>query len=312
MILSYVTQKEMYNYITSNKTTGVGYIDSNFSLFITNEIKNISKKLFFRSELYIGKIQISVDSDNRLVRIKNYKCKSNILILNTLHSIKNNTDFTNEEIRKQIGNESIDNYDEVIESGSKLRRKLIKLCKLYFEHKEIELRNKSKSMEEYELAKESFLAEASLGLFTQNEVVNVTKVYRQKQFRSEYKHAQVLKPDIIIIDNRLLIVIDTKVYKEIGIKNHGKFEYCSNANRFQINSYIGKCLDKLMGGNANKIIGIILHIVNEELMEKNHELQGTELTIEKARPIYLYMIQDKGLDYIFKCYNNILKEYLSK
>ena len=302
----------MYNYIASNKKTGIHGVDSNFNYFITEEIKKLSKLLYLRSELYIGQAKIFVDENNKITRSKNFTCISNILIFQVLHDIKNCNDFANEEIRNSLKDKSVDNLDDIVESGSSLRMKLIRLCKLYLQHKDIELISKTKSTDNYELAKESFLAEEALGIYTKEIYDSIAKVYKQKVFKANNPGVQVIRPDIILINNNVLLVIDIKVYNTIGIKNHNKFEYSSNANRFQVNSYIGKCLDELVS-DKNKIIrviGLLVHIVDNELYDKNKDLQGNDITVEKERPMYLYMIQDNGLDAIFEDYRCIIDNYV--
>lgn len=308
MIISVDTQKEMYEYIISGKILRDNYIDSNLKIFITEQIKYLSKKLYLKTELYIGKMQLELDIDNKLIRKKNYKCKSNKLIFDILHQIESCNTFVTEEIKKQISRLDSINYKEVIESGSKDRKRLIRLCKLYIQNKEIELKTKGKSIEEYELAKESFLAETSLGIYSKDELNLGLDAYVQKVFNTGKRFAQQIKPDIILIGKEKALVIDVKVYKDIEAEHYDKRVYCSNSNRFQLNSYIGK-VTKQLCKNKVTVQGIILHIVNKEIWDKCSDMQEADLTIEEDRPITLYMIQDKGLEYILNEYQKLVERY---
>lgn len=308
MVISVDTQKEMYKYIISGKILRDNYIDSNLKIFITEQIKYLSKKLYLRTELYIGKMQLELDANNKLLRKKNYKCKSNKLIFDILHKIESCNTFETEEIRKQLNNLDSVDYRDVTETGSKDRKRLIKLCKLYMQNKEIELRTKGETSEEYELAKESFLAETALGLYSENELNLGLETYVQKVFAARNKFAQQLKPDIILIGKDKVIVVDVKVYKDVETEHYDKRVYCSNNNRFQVNSYIGKVMKQLCTDKI-EVQGIILHIVNKEIWDRCSDMQEADLTIEEDRPITLYMIQDKGLEYIFKEYQKLVERY---
>lgn len=310
MVISIDTQKEMYEYILSGKILRDSYIDSNFQIFITEQIKYLSKKLYLRTELYIGKMQLELDNNNKLRRKKNYKCNSNKLIFDILHQIENCNDFTTEDIKKQlIGIDSVD-YKDVIESGSKDRRRLVKLCKLYMQNKEIKLKTEAKSSEEYELEKECFLAETALGVYSLDKLDLGLETYIQKTFSTGKKFAQQLKPDIIFIGKNKALVIDVKVYTNVEIKHYDTRSYISNNNRFQLNTYIGK-VKKQLCEEGIEVHGIILHIVNDDIWCKSNDMQCADLTMEDDRPIKLFMIQDKGLPYILSEYDKIIKDYFN-
>lgn len=304
MVISIETQKEMYRYILSDKKTNIRNIDSNIQEFLRLTIKELAKKLYLRAELYIGKAQLQLDENNEIVRKKNYKCESNKLIYDTLHEIKNGTDFANKDIEKQLQEIDIEDYEFIPESGTADRKKLIKSCILYYQHKEIIEVSKGKSTEEYDIVKESWLAEQCLGKYSIHELGLELKAKSQPKYYGGGKYAQVLKPDIQLYDKDNLVVIDVKVYKNIHIYSHGQLKYGSNTNRFQVNSYIGKCLDKYHRDNVQ---GIILHIVNSDIMNKYGELQGADITIENDRHMKLWLIEDKGLDYILNEYSRLIQ-----
>lgn len=310
MVISIDTQKEMYEYILSGKILRDNYIDSNFQIFITEQIKYLSKKLYLRTELYIGKMQLELDNNNKLKRKKNYKCNSNKLIFDTLHSIENCNDFTTEDIKKQLSGLNSVNYTEVIENGSKDRRRLIKLCKLYLQNKEIKLKTENKSSEEYELEKECFLAETALCVYSVDELDLGLETYVQKTFSTGKKFAQQLKPDIIFIGKNKALVIDVKVYTNVETQHYDKRVYISNNNRFQLNTYIGK-VKKQLCREGIEVHGIMLHIINEDIWDKSNDMQCTDLTMEDDRPIKLFMIQDKGLAYILQEYHKIVKDFFN-
>ena len=183
-------------------------------------------------------------------------------------------------------------------------KKLIKSCILYYQHKEITEVSKGKSTEEYDIIKESWLAEQCLGKYSINDLDYRLKVKSQPKYYGGGKYAQVLKPDIQLYDKDNLLIIDVKVYKNIHTYSHGQIKYGSNANRFQVNSYMGKCSNKYHRDNVQ---GVILHIVNSDIMNKYGELQGADITIENDRPMKLWLIEDKGLDYIFNEYNRLIE-----
>ena len=156
----------------------------------------------------------------------------------------------------------------------------------------------------YDLTKESFLAETSLALYSKT---NFESVYSQHQYREKDKRVQTIIPDIIFESRNKLIVIDCKVYRRICTDSN---KYISNANRFQVNSYIGRCLQDDYANKDIEVQGIILHIVNAETMEKYKGLNRLNITVEEKRPIKLILIEDKGLDYILQEYDKLIRELL--
>ena len=317
MVLTAETQYQMYDYILSGKLTDSKQAISNYSNFLVLEIKRLSKRLYHRAELYKGKSIINVGENGEFNSSKNYKCWSNIVIYKTLHDIKNITKYDNNEIRSQLGNYercelcNICNIDSIKETGSRDKKRLIRACKLYQQHIDICKNAKDKDNGKYELTRESFLAEESLARFSKD---NFANVYSQHQYREKEKYAQTIIPDIIIKNPDKLIVIDCKVYKKIHTFSHGQLKYISNGNRFQVNSYIGRCLQDDYDNKNIPVQGIILHIVNKETMEKYKELNGTDLTIESDRPMRLWLIEDKGgengLKYIFEEYKRLIENII--
>lgn len=61
-VISASTQKEMYEYILSIKHTNISDATSNNQDFLKIIIKELARKLYLRTELYIGKMQIRLDS----------------------------------------------------------------------------------------------------------------------------------------------------------------------------------------------------------------------------------------------------------
>lgn len=309
-VISASTQKEMYEYILSIKHTNISDATSNNQDFLKIIIKELARKLYLRTELYIGKMQIRLDSNGKLERIKNYKCNSNKLIFQTLHDIKNVSDFSTDDIKNQLNSIEPIIPEETAENGSKDRIKLIKACKLYYESKEIEEVAKNKSEETIDLEREAWLAEKCLSKYTLDKKDTGMKARQQRKFESRGQYARVIKPDLILYNVSELIVIDIKVYSKILEWSHGRHVYSSNTNRFQVNSYIGKCIEDIHKHQPDKVQGVLLHIVNNDLMTKSSELQNTDLTIENDRPIKLFMIEDKGLEYIFSEYDKLLSEVI--
>lgn len=306
MIISIPTQKEMYSYILSNKTTGLEIADNKLDDIISMQIKELAKKQYSRSELYIGKIRISKDKKHKLKKDKNYKCKSNQLIYYVLDQFPESATFATDKVRKQLMLECPEDFWGVSECGTKGRKKLLKLCKLYLDNRDIKFSAKHKSTEEYDLAKESFLAEAALGKYSEEVFGEKAKVFIQKVLKKSTPATHGLRSDIIMQFKNMTILIDVKVYSKVGEKYYQKYVYSSNANRYQVNSYIGAFVEKHI--IKRRVVGVVLHIVDADLWEKNQELQGADLTIEPDRPIYLYMIQDKGMDYIFNEYSKLITE----
>ena len=310
MVLTAETQYQMYDYILSGKLTNSKQAISKSQDFLILEIKRLSKRLSTRAELYKRKSIINVGENGEFNSSKNYELWSNILIYKTLHDIKNITKYDNTEIRNQLcifencDIRNLLNIDSLKETGSSDKKRLIRACKLYQQHMDICKNAKDKDNGKYELVRESFLAEESLARFSKDTFANV---YSQHQYREKEKYAQTIIPDIIIKNPDKLIVIDCKVYKKIHTFSHGQLKYISNGNRFQVNSYIGRCLQDDYDNKNIPVQGIILHIVNSGIMNRYGELHGVDITIENDRPMKLWLIEDKGLDYIFNEYDRLIE-----
>ena len=313
-MISIETRKEMYEYLLSDKKQGGKSYDSDFQFFIKEVIKDLSKKLFLKTELYLRKSIILRDNNYRIIRNTTYKFKSNKLIYDVLKELHIDYDYIDSEddtrskriIEEQLSDVTYDECDEILESGSKDRIKLIRACKLYLNGKEIELVSNTKSDDKYNMAEESWLAETVLGKYSKELGIGA-KSQSPFNARNNQPYAGQLKPDIIVYDKNNIIVIDCKVYKRIIEKNSkGTEKYISNNNRYQVNSYIGRCLDSDKYSSKKYKNGIILHIADKELYERCQSADGTDLTIEYDRPIKLYIIEDKGLNYILSRYKEII------
>lgn len=267
-------------------------------------ITELAKRLYLRSELYIGKIIIHKDSAYKLSKEKNYKCISNQLIYYVLTNIPKSVTYATDRIKKQLELKYSEDFMKVKENGTKERKKLLNLCKLYLANRDIEFVYKSKDKKEYSMAKEYFLAEATLGKYSKEIFDGIAKVYTQKTLKNGTATTLGLRSDIIIQFEDIVIIIDVKVYNKIGVTYYNNYVYGSNENRFQLNSYLGAYKDKY--GNKDKVVGIVLHIVNQSLWDQNKQMQGSKLTIEDDRLIYLWMIQDNGLNYILEQYKEII------
>lgn len=313
MQISSETQVAMYNYLLSGKISGDNFIDSNSQDFLINSIKLLAKKLNGRAELFIRKANLRMDGDT-LKMGSNYICSSNHLIYYVLNNIGGCS-----SLLKQLGEtEQINKllhsvftkipveFEAVPESSSTSRGKMIRLCKLYMSEKEMEITSKKKSEDKDFIAKESALAEKSLRKYS-SELENGIAV-QSNNIKSRLENALALKSDIILNYGDGAVIIDIKVYSSISTRDDGILFYKYNTNRYQVNSYIGAYLNK--NSTISKTSGLIIHIVNHELYEKNKELQGADLTIETDRPIRLFLIEDKGLDSIFADYRKIVESTL--
>lgn len=304
MIISIQTQKAMYDYILESKTMGEEITNRGLGDVISFMITELAKRLYLRSELYIGKIIIHKDSAYKLSKEKNYKCISNQLIYYVLTNIPKSVTYATDRIKKQLELKYSEDFMKVKENGTKERKKLLNLCKLYLANRDIEFVYKSKDKKEYSMAKEYFLAEATLGKYSKEIFDGIAKVYTQKTLKNGTATTLGLRSDIIIQFEDIVIIIDVKVYNKIGVTYYNNYVYGSNENRFQLNSYLGAYKDKY--GNKDKVVGIVLHIVNQSLWDQNKQMQGSKLTIEDDRLIYLWMIQDNGLNYILEQYKEII------
>lgn len=316
MQISSETQVQMYNYLLNNKVAGNNVVDSNSQDFISNSIKILAKKLSSRAELFLRKPIMRMDGDILKMR-SNYMCASNHLIFYVLNDmggckhLLSQLDYEEEgkesrRLEEEFRKEPVD-YDKIPENGGSAGRcKLVKLCKLYTSEKEFIIASKKKSDDRDFLAKESTLAEKSLRKNSfelgQNIKVQPNKVL------GRLDHAMALNTDIILCKEDRAVIIDIKVYSSFSENSHGELIYNKNNNRYQVNSYIGAYVSK--NRNITKISGLLIHIVNHELYEKNKELQGADLTTEPDRPIHLYLIEDRGLDNIFADYRKIVEDTL--
>ena len=320
MQISTQTQVEMYNYLLNNKVAGNNIIDSNSQDFLSNSIKMLAKKLSGRAELFLRKPIMQMDNEILKMR-SNYMCSSNHLIYYVLNEIDGCKRFLNqlgevgddkesELLNKKLAtvfSQKPEDYEKISEDGGTVgRRKLIKLCKLYLAEKEFIIASKKKSDDKDFLARESTLAEKSLRKYSY-ELKNNIKVQGNKVLE-RLEHAMAMYTDIILCKEDRALIIDIKVYASFSENSHGKLMYNKGNNRYQVNSYIGAYLSK--NKNISKISGLLIHIVNHDLYEKNKELQGADLTTEPDRPIRLYLIEDKGIDNIFADYRKIIEETL--
>lgn len=296
MVLSYKTQQEMYDYISG--TSHLSVKDANtetelLKLMIIDLISYLNR----RNELFTCRIRIEEGDNFReqaLYKYKNFKNLSNALIYRVIKQLgikislkEDNCSLEREKISRQLEGFELDNIDEVPESGSNKRKELIKYCKLYLENLDMDSGNRGNDIE---LAKESFLFERAMAKYCKELFKGCgARVLVQKSFKNGSLVADNIKPDIIIIKDRTLIVIDCKVYDKILIKNKKGIEiYGYNSNRFQVNSYLGKCLQEYKVDNC---IGILLHAAKDC---DEHKYQENDLTIEDDRPIKLMVIKDAG------------------
>lgn len=337
-IISKKTQLEMYKYIQQkSKINGVPMFDDDQTL-ITQEILNTAKKLYRRTELYICRLSLKKD-DNRLVRLFDYRAKSNLLIYYVLHyrmntnayvyrgmfkihskddngASKDDTRDCNDlEMFTGISENEIESIIEdrehIEESGSADRKRLVRLCKYYLDKCDLtNARDANMSLQEAELLRECWLAEKALSIYTKDKLKDTEyKVEIQKSFKSKGEWGQNLKPDILISNKSKIFVIDVKVYKDLTVNFWGTEKYCSNENRFQVNSYMGRVLQENRSENT-ECFGVLLHVINSELNDKHGQMQGADLTVENDREIRLWLLLDKGLDRIFEEYSEMLNKQL--
>lgn len=318
MVIRIETQHKMYKYILSDSKIGIEDRPKDFvEGLLKHKIKSTASKLDRQNKLFIKKAEVyrEITEDKltgakkQVLKIhKNYRYKSNYLIFDTLESIGICNNLVVKHRRKIQKHSKLNDIDGIKESGSDLRKKLIRLCKNYMNGIELGIESKMKSNEHCELQKEYTLAEEAIGKFIKDEYfkdsVNIVVEY-QGRFKGKYGHDGDIIPDIFIIDknNNKILVIDVKVYSTVG-KPNKKRTYEKNSNRFQINSYMGKIKQEFNEGIDYDIKGVLLHVVSDELWEENKSLQYTELTIEEDRPIMLYMVRDTGIDGL----SNIFKE----
>lgn len=328
MIISAETQQEMYIYLAKQSLKNMYDVDSNLSEIINYQIKILAQKLFNRSELFVKKaLWIYDEAEDKIKTTKEAAkdtakddtkdgitdgiiSKSNILIYDALDCIKGCKRFLINTNKVEIKN--ID-YSTVIETGSPDRVKLIKLCKKFMQRKDLSTK-KNNTADTYEarIAELGTLADQTIGVYTeeiQKKYPKIKEVFVQKHLKSKHEFMQDLVPDIVIVTANKVYVIDVKVRKNIANENmYHPFAYAENSNRFQLNSYIGAYKSIYPD---KEIEGILLHFANQELFDKNEMMHGKLASIESDRPIRVYLLEDRGLDNIFKDYRKIIEEIIS-
>lgn len=315
-VISPSTQIEMYKYLAKHKESGVREIDTDSNDFITSAIKDSAIRLSKSNNLFIKTAEIKSEGNKVKINSK-YNSKSNHIIYYALHNIggcNKLLEQVNKEKHLAITFKNIpENYEDIIENSGKLRNKLIHLCKIYLNSKEYEIASQINCTDKEFMAKESWLAEASLHKYTKEYSEEIGYDVIGNLLRGRNKYTYALKSDIIIEDILKTIIIDVKVYSNI-ISKDGL--YISNANRYQVNSYIGAYLDREAKKGKeieeNKVEGILLHIVDNAQYEKVKQMNGANLSVEDGRKLTLYIIEDKGLNYIFDEYSKILDKHLNE
>jgi hypothetical protein len=267
-------------------------------------------------ELYIKRPVFVADTKESELHIgSDYKCKSNKIILDTLIKIDSSSKKSEKSIRslilgdcskqlKVMNDIPSSEIEKIEESGSKNRKKLIRLCKLYQQNKDIDITSESTG-KNAEIEREYKLAEKCLTKYSKN-VLEGLEVRAQYKFGTRGSFASVIKPDMILIKDGKALVIDYKVYSEISQKQ----TYSWNDNRYQVNGY----MDAVLGlDGVNHVEGVILHIVNEELWKQNEEYQNYDLSLSaNTNKLSFHMIQDKGLEYIFNAYEALINNYFNQ
>lgn len=301
MVLTPKTQIEMYEYLSNKGTSGVISVDSDSNEFLTSAIKKLATKvnrvcnLFNRQALIKdGKMELDYNSDsNHLIYyvLNNIGgCAMLLKEINTYKKAINNF----KKIPKDI--------KYVRDTNNKLRDRLINLCKLYLDNQEYEIASKKKCTDIEFISKESWLAEKCLHTYSKKHFAIFGNLLRH---RTAISYA--LRSDIVIEGAVKTIIVDVKVYSNIVSKDDKL--YISNNNKNQINSYIGAYLSKTNHKN-NNVEGIVLHIVSSEQYEKAKHLNGGDLSVEDDRKLSLYIIEDKGLNYILDTYKEIIETRL--
>lgn len=303
MVISSSTQVEMYNYLAENKESNIREIDNDSNDLISNSIKILATKLSRLSTLFVSTTIIRNDGKRALIT-KNFKAETNHLIYYVLYNIGGC-----EAILKEVGkNKALtDNFKELPidysnlkDIGNKLRNKLINLCKLYLDNKEYGLAAKDKTDDKGFLVKESWLAEAVLHKYTGELGYKLL----DNNIRARTEATMGLRTDILIEHPLKYIIGDIKIYSNLITKTG---VYAINENINQVNTYVGVCKNKY---SADIVEGIIIHIVSSEQYEKCKHLSGLEIGFENTRSIKIYIIEDKGLDYIFSEYKKIIEDNL--
>lgn len=316
-IISKQTQLDMYRYLLSDKGIGYNIVDSDTQEYIIHTIKDISRKLRARCELYIRKSVIRRDENNgyRVKITSKFKFKSNRLIYDVLKQIGEEQNI-NTEYSKQISQMcELTDIDETAELGATLRKKLVKLCKIYLSLHELE--NMSSEHEDtYLMYKESWLCEQAISKFVQERYPKHSA--SQVQFRADkikQPYVSVLKPDLVVWGDNKAVLIDIKVYSKIFTRNpynKKREQYISNTNRYQVNSYIGKVLESHREYSDRPIIGVLMHITNDETYNTYSHANGTDLSVENERQMRLSLIHDNGMEGIFQQVQEEIQKFLSE
>lgn len=317
-VISTATKREMHSYLLSDSRMSIDSTntDSDTETFLKDQIEDMARKLYVNLELYICKSELT-GNNGRITLNKNYKCLSNKLIYDTLiENIETNM-FSDEELDKQMSKVDkidINELDLIPESGSLVRKRLIRACKLLRQYNNADFSRKDKreQINSFEMDIESHLAEQVIAKYSKEILEDKADVFNQRQFRYNCRFAQAIKPDTLIIAKQWAIVIDVKVYSKLTYEANNKDKYISNVNRFQVNSYMGKVLERYYKNSKDSninILGIILHIANRDIMNDKsvRDMNGCDLSVEDSRRIKLYIIEDKGLDYILNEYERIIK-----
>jgi hypothetical protein len=162
----------MYDYLASNKISDEDMVDKDPDTFMVEEIVTLARKLDNRRELYIKRPVFVADTKESELHIgSDYKCKSNKIILDTLIKI-DSSKKSEKSVRslilgdcskqlKVMNDIPSSEIEKIEESGSKNRKKLIRLCKLYQQNKDIAITSESTG-KNAEIEREYKLAEKCL------------------------------------------------------------------------------------------------------------------------------------------------------
>ena len=215
---------------------------------------------------------------------------SNKYILYTLDNIKNNNDTCKinrliRNIREMGIDYNIDDIKDIVtDTRDKERKQLIRLCTGYNHWCNI-VRNKSSNMRLTNIDKDYRLSE----LLIRRMVYNLKNKHGYKIGSTRLKDrgtvkgkpiTQSLNADIVIQFDSPLgdgggnrsksrskgLIVDVKLYNKVY---NNKGLYISNANRFQLNSYIDAYRDKMGRVQAS---GVLLHLVIDDEFDKCMEL----------------------------------------
>lgn len=322
-VISTDTKREMYVYLLSNGRLQIGRnhnTDSDLKEYLRDQIRQLSNSLHRRLELYLCKSSIKIENGRAIIK-KKYECKSNKLVYDTLAELEGCNTFTGSDENIELGEYlkkmdpiNIEELWNIPENGSLDRKRLILACKLLkdFNHHDKQFGNKARTDEvnSFQMDKDSYLAEKVIAKISEEAFGDIANVRSQERLLTGKDFAQIIKPDTTLRGKDWLIVVDVKVYSKLTVEDGN---YISNANRFQVNSYIGSMLDKYFSDAKNtKVLGIILHIVNGDLMDKHSEMHGCDLSLENNRKIKLYLIEDNGLNRILDEYTEIISKEIQE